>query len=149
MSELARIGVAIDSDLLDQFDQLINIHFLYADSNPTHVLRAAHRTLKPGGHAVFVNLTRRVPVRTTFRALKQARGLRSALAALLWVVPNSLFETFRRDTGPHYWNEAEFRARLEEAGFAVTDLRRTFFDGASLIATVRKPEPAAPAQATG
>ncbi|HEV8613868.1 MAG TPA: methyltransferase domain-containing protein [Methylomirabilota bacterium] len=134
----------------EQFDQLINIHFLYADSNPTHVLRAAHRALKPGGHAVFVNLTRRVPVWTTFQALKEARGLQSAVAALLWVLPNSLFETFRRQTGPHYWNEPEFRARLEEAGFEVADLRRTFFDDASLIATARKPMPAAAAvQATG
>jgi hypothetical protein len=66
------------------------------------------------------------------------------------VLPNSLFETFRRQTGPHYWNEPELRARLEEAGFEVADLHRTFFDGASLIATVHKPVPAAAAaQVTG
>jgi SAM-dependent methyltransferase len=122
----------------DQFDQLINIHFLYADADPTQVLRAAHRALKPGGRAVFVNLTRRVPVWATFMALKQSAGLRPALAALLWIMPNSMFETFRRQIGPHYWNEQEFRAHLGETGFDVVDLRRTFFDGASLIATVRK-----------
>ncbi|HUF93393.1 MAG TPA: class I SAM-dependent methyltransferase, partial [Candidatus Limnocylindria bacterium] len=51
----------------EQFDQLINVHFLYAHPEPAAVLRAAYRVLKPGGHAVFVNLTRRVPVWATLR----------------------------------------------------------------------------------
>jgi SAM-dependent methyltransferase len=122
-----------------QFDQVINVHFLYAHPQPAAVLRAAHRVLKPGGHAVFVNLTRRVPVWTTLRGVAARDGTVAALKTLLWVLPNTIFETVRRRTGPHYWNEHRMGDELRAAGFEVVSLRRTFFDNASILASVRKP----------
>ena len=123
----------------EQFDQVINVHFLYAHADPAAVLRAAYRVLKPGGHAVFVNLTRRVPVWSTLREVSARDGIVAALKTLLWVLPNTIFETVRRQTGPHYWNEPRMRDQLGAAGFEVLALRRTFFDDASLLASVRRP----------
>lgn len=123
----------------EQFDQLINVHFLYAHPDPVAVLRAAYRVLKPGGHAVFVNFTRRVPVWSTLRDVSARDGIVAALKTLLWVLPNTIFETVRRHTGPHYWDEQRMTRQLCEAGFEVVALRRTFFDDASLLASVRRP----------
>jgi hypothetical protein len=92
---------------------------------------------------VFVNLTRRLPVWPTFRATRQRSGLGAAIGSLLWVFPNAVFEVMRKRNGPHYWNEAEFTAHLREAGFTVLEMRRTFFDGVSLLAWARKDEAAA------
>lgn len=122
-----------------QFDQVVNLHFLYAHPAPGLVLREACRILKPGGYAIVVNLTRRVPVWATFRRHRAEHGTAAALQCLLWVVPNALFERLRRRIGPHYWDEAEFARHLDEAGFETLTLRRTFFDGASLLAWARKP----------
>lgn len=124
----------------EQFDQVINVHFLYAQADPAAVLRAAHRVLKPGGHAVFVNLTRRVPVWATVRDVSRRDGIVPALKALVWVLPNSIFETVRRPMGPHYWDEQRMTEHMRQAGFELIDLRRTFFEGASLLASVRKPQ---------
>lgn len=122
------------------FDQVLNVHFLYAHPDPDAILREAARLLMPGGHGVFVNLTRRVWVCPTFRRLRQEVGWRTALNSLVWTLPNALFESLRsRDTGPHYWSEAQFAERLGAAGFEVLELRRTFLEGASLLAWVRKP----------
>lgn len=123
-----------------RFDQILNVHFLYAHPDPDAILREAARLLAPGGHGVFVNLTRRVWVLPTFRRLREVEGWGAALGSLLWMLPNALFESLRpRQTGPHYWGEAQFAERLRTAGFEVLELRRTFFDGASLLAWVRKP----------
>ena len=130
----------------EQFDQVINVHFLYAHPEPAAVLRAAYRLLKPGGHAVFVNLTRRVPVWATLRDVSAREGFVPALKTLLWVLPNTIFETVRRNTGPHYWDEPRMRDQLRAVGFEVIALRRTFFDNASILATVRKPGSGAPAR---
>jgi 2-polyprenyl-3-methyl-5-hydroxy-6-metoxy-1,4-benzoquinol methylase len=123
----------------EQFDQMINVHFLYAHPDPAAVLRAAYRVLKPGGHAVFVNLTRRVAVWSTLREVSARDGIVAALNTLLWVLPNTIFESVRRQTGPHYWDEQRMTRQLCEAGFEVVSLRRTFFDDASLLASVRRP----------
>jgi 2-polyprenyl-3-methyl-5-hydroxy-6-metoxy-1,4-benzoquinol methylase len=123
----------------EQFDQVINVHFLYAHPDPAAVLRAAYRVLKPGGHAIFVNLTRRVAVWATLRDMFARHGLVAALNTLLWVLPNTIFETVRRQTGPHYWDEQRMTDQLRGAGFELVALRRTFFDDASLLATVRRP----------
>lgn len=122
-----------------QFDQVVNLHFLYAHPTPERVLEEAYRVLKPGGHAILVNLTRRVPVWPTFRRLRRERGTMAALHSQLWVLPNAVFEGLRRRIGPHYWDEREFEARLAAAGFELLALRRTFFDRASLLAWARKP----------
>ncbi len=122
------------------FDQVVAVHFLYAHPDPDAILREAAHVLAPGGHGVFVNLTRRVWVRPTFRRLREQAGWGVALGALLWMVPNAVFEELRpRRTGPHYWNEAQFTEHLSAAGFEVLELRRTFFEDASLLAWVRKP----------
>jgi len=120
------------------FDQVVNVHSLYAHPRPLDVLRQACRALKPGGRGVFVNFTRRVPLAATFQTIRRREGLASALRCLRWVLPNAIFEAIRRPIGPHYWPEAEFGAHLREAGFTVLDLRRTFFDHVSLLAWVRK-----------
>ena len=116
----------------------MNIHSLYVHPAPDQLLREAYRVLKPGGHAVFVNHTRRVGQWSTLREIRQRDGLGAALRALLWVLPNSVFEATRSRIGPHYWDEATFTAHLREAGFTVLETRRTFLRGASLLVWARK-----------
>ncbi len=120
------------------FDVVVNVHALYAHPEPATVLAHAFRALRPGGHAIIVNFTRRVPLRESFQTVRRREGLGQALRALRWVLPNAVFERVRRRTGPHYWQEEEFAHRLHAAGFTVLDLRRTFFESASLLAWARK-----------
>lgn len=123
----------------ETFDQVVSIHALYAHPAPRDVLRAAQRLLKPGGHAIIVNHTRKVALWPTVRAVARAEGSRAALRVLgLWLGPNTIFEAARRQVGPHYWNEEEFGRVLRETGFTVLEMRRTFFEEASLLAWVRK-----------
>lgn len=122
----------------ESFDHLINVHSLYVHPAPDRLLAEAHRLLKPGGHAVFVNFARRVPLGATFERIRRRDGLAAALRCLLWVFPNSVFEATRRRVGPHYWTAAEFAGRIERAGFIVLAVRPTFFDGASLLVWARK-----------
>lgn len=122
----------------ETFDQVVNVHSLYVHSDPVGLLRSACRVLKPGGHAVFVNFTRRIWLWSTIRDVKARDGWKAALRCLLWVAPNSIFEVTRKRVGPHYWQEDEFGAHLREAGFTVLQIRRTFFNDASLLAWVRK-----------
>jgi ubiquinone/menaquinone biosynthesis C-methylase UbiE len=122
----------------ESFDQVVNIHSLYVHPDPRGLLSSACRLLKPGGHAVFVNFTRRILLWSTIRHVQARDGWNAALRSLLWVGPNSIFEITRKRVGPHYWQEDEFAARLQEAGFTVLEIRRTFFDDASLLAWVRK-----------
>jgi ubiquinone/menaquinone biosynthesis C-methylase UbiE len=134
-ADLARGNVFRD----ESFDRVVNIHSLYVHADPQRLLAEAFRTLKPGGQAVFVNFTRRVHLMEAFRDVHGREGLAAALSSLLWVLPNALFEAMRKRTGPHYWDDREFRARLEQAGFEVRELRRTFFSGVSLLAWAAKP----------
>jgi len=122
----------------ESFDQIVNVHSLYVHPDPASLLRTAHRVLKPGGHAVFVNFTRRIWLWPTLREVGTRDGWRAAARCLLWVAPNSIFELTRKRAGPHYWQEEEFGARLREAGFTVLQIRRTFFNDASLLAWVCK-----------
>lgn len=116
------------------FDQVVNIHSLYAHADPQGLLVQARRVLKPGGHALFVNHTGPVRLRETFRALRAREGLSAALRCLLlWLLPHGLFEAARRRIGPHYWSEATFAANLRAAGFTVLETRRAFLNGASLL----------------
>jgi SAM-dependent methyltransferase len=121
------------------FDQVVNVHSLYAHADPRALLAHAHRVLKPGGHAIFVNHTRPVQLRATFRELRAREGLGAALSCLLlWLVPHKLFEASRRPIGPHYWDEHTFAANLRSAGFTVLETRRTFLNGASLLLWAKK-----------
>jgi SAM-dependent methyltransferase len=120
-------------------DQVVNVHSLYAHADPRGLLAHAHRVLKPGGHAIFVNHTQPVRLRATFAELRARAGLGAALSCLLlWLLPHSLFEASRRKIGPHYWDEATFAANLRAAGFTVLETRRTFLNGASLLLWAKK-----------
>jgi 2-polyprenyl-3-methyl-5-hydroxy-6-metoxy-1,4-benzoquinol methylase len=121
------------------FDQVVNLHSLYAHADPQAVLAHAWRVLRPGGHAIFVNHTGPVHARATFRDIRAREGTAAALRCLLlWLLPHSLFEATRRRIGPHYWNEATFGANLRAAGFSVLETRRTFLNGASLLVHAKK-----------
>jgi len=120
------------------FDVLVSIHGLYVHPQPLTLLREARRVLKPGGHAVFVNPTRNVGHWSTFRDIQTRDGMRRAFGSLLWLVPNSIFELTRKRIGPHYWDEPEFAANLEGAGFTVLEMRRTFLYGASVLVWARR-----------
>jgi SAM-dependent methyltransferase len=120
------------------FDAVVSIHGLYVHPAPLTLLREARRVLKPGGHAVFVNPTRHIGHWSTFREIERRDGMRAALASLLWLVPNSIFELARKRIGPHYWDAAEFAANLREAGLTVLATRRTFLNGASVLVWARR-----------
>jgi ubiquinone/menaquinone biosynthesis C-methylase UbiE len=120
------------------FDQIVNIHSLYVHPAPDQKLKEAFRVLKPGGHAVFVNHTRRVSLGSTFSQLRAREGFGPASRSLVWVVPNSVFEAARTQVGPTYWEEAEFTSHLQAAGFTVLETRRTFLNKASLLVWARK-----------
>jgi SAM-dependent methyltransferase len=121
------------------FDQVVNVHSLYAHPAPAAVLDVAHESLKPGGHAIFVNFTRRAPLWSSLATLVKRDGLQAASRSLLWLFPNAIFEAARKPTGFNFWQEDEFAERLEKAGFVVLELRRTFFENMSLLAWARKP----------
>ncbi|HEU5324133.1 MAG TPA: methyltransferase domain-containing protein [Methylomirabilota bacterium] len=121
------------------FDDVVSVHTLYAHAQPLRLLAEAHRVLKPGGHAVLVNHTRQVGPWSTFRQIREHDGSAAALRALVWLLPNAIFETARRPIGPHYWDEDEFAAHVRDAGFVVLDVRRTFLNGASLLVWARRP----------
>jgi ubiquinone/menaquinone biosynthesis C-methylase UbiE len=133
-ADLARGNVFRD----ESFDRVVNIHSLYVQSDARRLLAETFRVLKPGGQGVFVNFTRRVHLVEAFRDVRRRQGWGEAFTSLLWVLPNAVFESMRRRTGPHYWGEPELRAHLEEAGFRVREVRRTFFSGVSLLARVEK-----------
>jgi 2-polyprenyl-3-methyl-5-hydroxy-6-metoxy-1,4-benzoquinol methylase len=120
------------------FDQLVSVHSIYLHPDPARFLQEAHRVLKPGGHAVFVNLTRRMRFWPTLQEVKEREGLSGARRSLAWLVPNSIFETMRKGAGRHYWGEEELIRRLREAGFTVLDVRPTFFNAASRLVWVQK-----------
>jgi ubiquinone/menaquinone biosynthesis C-methylase UbiE len=120
------------------FDVVVNIHGIYVHPEPFTLLREARRVLKPGGHAVFVNPTRNVGQWSTFREIKRRDGMRPAVASLLWLIPNSIFELARKRIGPHYWDETQFAENLTAAGFTVLATRRTFLNGASVLVWARR-----------
>lgn len=120
------------------FDQVVSVHALSAHPAPERLLLEAHRVLKPGGHAVFVNRARRIGRWPMLREIARRDGLGATVRGLLWVTANSIVEAARARVGPHYWDEATFAAQVRRAGFAVLDMRRTFLGGASLLVWARK-----------
>jgi ubiquinone/menaquinone biosynthesis C-methylase UbiE len=125
----------------ESFDQVVNIHSLYVHPRPERKLKEAFRVLRPGGHAVFVNHSRRVALGPTVAELRAREGLGSAARSLVWVVPNAIFESARTRVGPTYWEEAEFTANVEAAGFRVIEVRRTFLCAASVLVWATKGAP--------
>ena len=121
------------------FNQVVNVHSLYAHADPQAVLAQAWRVLKPGGQAIFVNHTGPVRPRATFREMRAREGTAAAgRCLLLWLLPHWLFEATRRRIGPHYWSAATFDANLRAAGFTVLETRRTFLNGASVLVQAKK-----------
>jgi ubiquinone/menaquinone biosynthesis C-methylase UbiE len=120
------------------FDQVVSIHSLYAHPAPQRMLAEACRVLKPGGHLVLVNHTRRLGLVSTFREVAGREGLLTALGSLIWMVPNAVFESGRKRVGPHYWDEDTFAVELRAAGFTVLEMRRTFLSSASVLVWARK-----------
>jgi SAM-dependent methyltransferase len=120
------------------FDQIVSIHTLYAHPEPHRLLREIHRALKPGGHFVLVNHTRRMGLAATFAEVQRREGGLAALKSLVWLVPNACFEVGRQRVGPYYWDETTFARQMGEAGFAVLEMRRTFLNGTSLLVWARK-----------
>lgn len=134
-ADLATGGVLWDGS----YDQVVSIHSLYAHPSPRRLLEEVARVLKPGGHAVIVNHTRRMALGSTFSEVRQREGRLAAWRAmLLWLLPNAIFEAARKPVGPHYWDEATFTRELTEVGFTVREMRRTFLNSTSLLVWVRK-----------
>lgn len=120
------------------FDQVVSIHSLYAHPAPRRMLAEACRILRPSGYLVLVNHTRRLGLVSTFREVTRRDGLLAALRSLIWMVPNTVFESGRKRVGPHYWSEETLGAELRAAGFTVLEMRRTFLSSASLLVWARK-----------
>lgn len=121
------------------FDQVINVHSLYVHPDPDRLLRETWRVLKPGGHVIVVNHARRLKLGPTLRDIRTHTDRWTALRCLLWLLPNAVFEAARKRTGPHYWQETDFARHLEEVGFTVLEVRRTFLNHSSILAWARKP----------
>jgi ubiquinone/menaquinone biosynthesis C-methylase UbiE len=137
--DLAGGGVLWDSS----FDQVVSIHSLYAHPEPRRLLAEVCRVLKPGGHAVIVNHTRRMALGSTFAEVRRREGRLAAWKALLlWLLPNTIFEAARKPVGPHYWDEATFAQELRAAGFTVREMHPTFLNATSLLIWARKGGPA-------
>jgi SAM-dependent methyltransferase len=123
------------------FDVLVSMHTLYWHPDPTALLAACRRALRPGGHAIFLTYERPAHVRRTFGEVRAHRGWLEALRALRWLVPTALFDTFL-NVRPRYLSREEFTGALRAAGFEVLETRRTFLAGISLLAWARAAEPA-------
>lgn len=121
------------------FDQVINVHSLYVHPDPDRLLRETWRVLKPGGRIIVVNHARRLRLGPTLRDIRAHADRSTALRCLLWLLPNAVFEAVRKQTGPHYWQETDFARHLEDAGFTVLEVRRTFLNRSSILAWARKP----------
>src|SRR2546426_378262 len=69
------------------FDQIVSIHSLYAHPEPRRMLAEACRILRPGGHAIFVNHTRRIGLVSTFRDVTRRAPPCSGRARTAWGRP--------------------------------------------------------------
>jgi len=117
------------------FDVLVSMHTLYWHPNPTALLEACRRALKPRGHAIFLTYERPAGL-ATFHELRAAEGLDAAVRALRWLLPTMTFEFFR-ESEHRYLGVAEFHETLGRAGFEVLEARQTFLSGLSRLAWCR------------
>ena len=92
---------------------------------------------KRGPYSSIASVTLMV-ARELKREIKKRDGVRPAVASLLWLIPNSIFELARKRIGPHYWDETQFAENLSAAGFTVLATRRTFLNGASVLVWARR-----------
>jgi len=117
------------------FDVLVSMHTLYWHPDPTALLEACRRALKPGGHAIFLTYERPAGL-ATFRKVREAEGLGAAIRSLRWLVPTMTFEFFR-ESEHRYLGATEFHETLGRAGFEVLEARPTFLSGLSRLAWCR------------
>ena len=117
------------------FDVLVSMHTLYWHPDPTALLDACRRALKPGGHAIFLTYERPAGL-TTFHEVRAAEGLGAAVRALRWLLPTMTFEFFR-ESEHRYLSVAAFHETLGRAGFEVLEARQTFLSGLSRLAWCR------------
>jgi SAM-dependent methyltransferase len=130
-----RVGPGADGG----YDLVVSVHALYAQADPARDLSAMCGRLRRGGHAIVVNFSRPAPIASTMRAAWVGDGPLAALRALVWLVPNAIFDWTRAGRPSHYWTKAELTAQLAIAGFEVLQVRPTFLAGISLLARCRKP----------
>jgi len=117
------------------FDVLVSMHTLYWHPDPTALLDACRRALKPGGHAIFLTYERPAGLQT-FREVHAAEGIGAAFRSLRWLLPTMTFEFFR-ESEHRYLSAAEFHETLGRAGFEVLEARQTFLSGLSRLAWCR------------
>ena len=120
------------------YDLALSVHVLYAHPDPLRELARAFSRLRQGGHAIVINFAESAPVVATAREVWSRQGAGAALASLLWLVPNVLFDLVRGRRQSHFWKVSEFRSRLEDVGFEVLEVRPTFLNGISLLAWCQK-----------
>ena len=120
------------------YDLALSVHVLYAHPDPLRELARTFSRLRQGGHAIVINFAESAPVVATTREVWSRQGAGAALASLLWLVPNVLFDLVRGRRQSHFWRVSEFRSRLEDVGFEVLEMRPTFLNGISLLAWCRK-----------
>src|SRR5437870_3990009 len=111
------------------------MHTLYWHPNPTALLDACRRALKPGGHAIFLTYERPAGL-TTFHEVRAAEGLGAAVRALRSRLPTMTFEFFR-ESEHRYLSVAELHETLGRARFEVLEARQTFLSGPSRRACCR------------
>jgi SAM-dependent methyltransferase len=124
------------------FDVVVSLHALYADRAWCDTLHRARCALRPGGRAIFVNFAAPFPLRATLRAVARRDGIRAAMTAALWLVLNLIFEWFRRPRTASHWPQPVFEARVNGAGFSITEVRRTFLNDGSVLIVARAAEAA-------
>jgi len=117
------------------FDVLVSMHTLYWHPDPTALLDACRRALKPGGYAIFLTYERPAGLQT-FREVRAAEGIGAAFRSLRWLLPTMTFEFFR-ETEHRYLSVPEFHETLGRAGFEVLEARHTFLSGLSRLAWCR------------
>ena len=133
-----RVGFRVGPGVDGGYDLVLSVHGLYAQADPVAELARMIRRLRQGGHAIVVNFARPAPVVATARAVWAREGMGAALHALVWLVPNAVFDMMRGRRESHYWTETELRTCLEGVGFEVLEMRPTFLNGISLLAWCHK-----------
>ena len=143
----ASANIVIASDLREvaPFDVVLSLHALYADPVWKDRLRIALQALRPGGIAVLVNFAAPFPMWQTVRTVARRNGLRAAIASLVWLIPNALFDRLRRPRTTPYWPQAVFEERVAGIGFEIVEVRRTFLNDASVLIVARRPAAVPPA----